>query len=259
MVADRPGTDASVDFGFRRVEAGEKDRLVRGVFDQVSRHYDLMNDLMSAGLHRRWKAEFIAQLFPGPPRRLLDVAGGTGDIVFGFRSRLARSGEPGGRFSAVVVDANPSMLGRGRDRAIDRGIVHGIEWVAGKAEALPLPANSFDACTVSFGLRNATDLDAALREARRVLLPGGRFLCLEFSRPSERLGWLYDRYSLSVIPALGRLVVGDAAPYRYLVESIRRFPGQAEFSERLRAAGFAHVRHRDLSEGIVAIHSAYRI
>ncbi|MBM3502318.1 MAG: class I SAM-dependent methyltransferase [Alphaproteobacteria bacterium] len=259
MATPNPAVPDAVDFGFRRVSAEEKDQLVQGVFDQVSSRYDVMNDLMSGGLHRRWKREFIAGLFPSPPTRLVDVAGGTGDIAMRFLERYHETSGGLASPAITVVDANPSMLATGRDRAIDRGMLSGIRWAAGRAEALPLRDRSVEAYTVSFGLRNATDLPKALAEARRVLTPGGRFLCLEFSRPVSTIAGPYDRYSFSVIPVLGRIVVGDAAPYRYLVESIRRFPDQQTFATMIAEAGFSHVRFRNLSGGIVAIHSAWRL
>ena len=240
------------DFGFREVPADEKAGLVRGVFDSVASRYDLMNDLMSLGVHRLWKSEFIDWLRPAPRMHLLDVAGGTGDIAFRF---LARGG---GR--VTVCDLTEDMVTVGRDRAIDRGIVSGIDWTVGDAEALPVADSSVDAYSIAFGLRNVTRIDKALEEARRVLRPGGRFLCLEFSH----LAWpwlepLYDRYSFSVLPALGQWVAGDRESYQYLAESIRRFPPQAELAERIEAAGLEQVRWRDLSGGIAAIHSAWRI
>jgi len=240
------------DFGFRDVPAGEKARLVRDVFDSVATRYDLMNDLMSLGIHRLWKSVFIDMLRPRPDMHLLDVAGGTGDIAFRFLQR------GGGR--VTVCDLTEEMVLVGRNRAIDRGIVHGVDWIVGDAEALPIADSSVDAYTIAFGLRNVTRIDRALQEARRVLKPGARFLCLEFSR----LAWpwlepLYDRYSFSVLPALGEWIVGDRGSYEYLAESIRRFPPQEELAERIAAAGLAQVTYRNLSGGIAAIHSAWRI
>jgi len=240
------------DFGFREVPAEEKSRLVRGVFDSVASRYDLMNDLMSLGIHRLWKSTFIDMLRPRPEMHLLDVAGGTGDIAFRFLER--------GGGSVTVCDLTEEMVVVGRNRAIDRGIVSGIEWIVGDAEALPIADSSFDAYSIAFGLRNVTRIDRALREARRVLKPGGRFLCLEFSR----LAWpwlepLYDRYSFSVLPALGDWIVGDRGSYEYLAESIRRFPAQDELAESIAAAGLEQVTYRNLSGGIAAIHSAWRI
>jgi demethylmenaquinone methyltransferase / 2-methoxy-6-polyprenyl-1,4-benzoquinol methylase len=241
-------------FGFRRVEAGEKPALVRGVFERVAGRYDLMNDLMSGGVHRLWKASLIDRLAPRPGELLLDVAGGTGDIAFRF---LGRAG-PGA--SAIVCDLTPAMLAVGRDRAIDRGIVAGVDWLAGDAEALPLAERSVDAYTIAFGLRNVTDIDRALAEARRVLRPGGRFLCLEFSQVVlPILKELYDLYSFRVLPWMGRIVAGDRDAYTYLVESIRRFPAQTALVERMTAAGLGQASYRNLSGGIAALHTAWRI
>lgn len=239
-------------FGSRPVAPSEKTRLVRGVFDRVASRYDLMNDLMSAGIHRRWKATYIADLAPRPDETLVDVAGGTGDIATGWH----RAG--GG--PAILCDINQAMLGEGRDRALDRGLLSGLAWVAGNAESLPFPDRSFDVFSIAFGLRNVTHIDAALAEARRVLKPGGRFFCLEFSRLAiEPLRRLYDLYSNAVIPTLGALVAGDRESYVYLVESIRRFPDQEALVARMRAAGFEFCRYRNLSAGIAAIHRARRI
>jgi demethylmenaquinone methyltransferase/2-methoxy-6-polyprenyl-1,4-benzoquinol methylase len=241
-------------FGFRRVEASEKPHLVRDVFERVAGRYDLMNDLMSGGIHRLWKRELIDWLAPRPGELLLDVAGGTGDIARRF---LARAGD-GGR--VVVCDLTPAMLAVGRDRAIDGGLIAGIDWVAGDAQALPLADRSVDAYTIAFGLRNVADIDRALAEARRVLKPGGRFLCLEFSQVIlPQLKRLYDLYSFRVLPWMGRIVAGDREAYVYLVESIRRFPDQEALTLRMTAAGLERVRYRNLSGGIAAIHAAWRI
>ncbi|MEX2616149.1 MAG: bifunctional demethylmenaquinone methyltransferase/2-methoxy-6-polyprenyl-1,4-benzoquinol methylase UbiE [Alphaproteobacteria bacterium] len=239
-------------FGFREVGKGEKARLVRNVFDRVARRYDLMNDLMSMGVHRLWKASLIDQLKPRANMHLIDLAGGTGDIARRFRDA--------GGGSATVCDINAEMISVGRDRALDRGMLDRIRWVVGDAEALPFSDRSTDAYTVAFGLRNVTDMDRALREARRVLKPGGRFLCLEFSHVVlPLLADIYDRYSFVVVPALGARVAGDADSYRYLVESIRRFPAQEELAARMTAAGLEQVTVRNLSGGIAAIHAAWRI
>jgi demethylmenaquinone methyltransferase/2-methoxy-6-polyprenyl-1,4-benzoquinol methylase len=248
---DSQGAGNIADFGFREVPAGDKARLVRGVFDSVAGRYDLMNDLMSLGVHRLWKSALIDWLAPRPGMHLLDVAGGTGDIAFRFLER------GGGR--VTVCDLTEEMVSVGRDRAIDRGIVDGIEWAVGDAEALPLAEASADAYTIAFGLRNVTRIDRALAEARRVLKPGGHFLCLEFSRlVLPVLEPLYDKYSFSVLPALGEAIVGDRESYEYLAESIRRFPPQDELAERIEAAGLSLVKYRNLSGGIAAIHSAWR-
>lgn len=250
--ADRKQDEETADFGFREVPAGEKIRLVQNVFDSVASRYDLMNDLMSLGIHRLWKSVFIDMLRPRRDMHLLDVAGGTGDIALRFLER--------GGGHVTVCDLTEEMVLIGRNRAVDRGLVHGIDWIVGNAEALPVADSSVDAYSIAFGLRNATRIDRALEEARRVLKPGGRFLCLEFSR----LGWtwlepLYDRYSFSVLPALGEWIVGDRASYEYLAESIRRFPAQEELARRIAAVGLAQVAYRNLSGGIAAIHSAWRI
>lgn len=242
----------STHFGFRTVDTADKAGLVSAVFSSVASRYDLMNDLMSVGMHRLWKAAMIDWLRPRPDMSLIDVGGGTGDIAFRFR----RHG--GGR--AVVSDINQAMLAVGRDRAIDRGLFDGIGWVPADAEALPFSDQSFDAFTTAFCIRNVTHIDRVLGEARRVLKPGGRFLCLEFSRvvlpPLERA---YESYSFRVLPALGQLVAGDRAAYRYLAESIRRFPDQKQFAKIIADSGFGNIDYRSLSGGIVALHSAWRI
>ncbi len=242
------------DFGFRRVAAAEKPRLVRRVFDSVAGQYDLMNDLMSGGIHRLWKAELIDRLNPRPGQRLLDVAGGTGDIATRFIERA------GPAATAVVCDINEAMLRRGRDRAIDRGRIAAIEWLCGDAEHLPVASASIDAYTIAFGLRNVTHIPLALREARRVLKPGGRLLCLEFSHVDmPLLRRPYELYSFAVLPRLGELVAGDREAYQYLVESIRRFPRQAALAEMMREAGLEQVGYRNLTGGIAALHSGWRL
>jgi len=248
------GGEDPVDFGFRRVAAEEKAGLVRGVFGRVAGRYDLMNDLMSLGVHRLWKREMVDWLAPRPGSTVLDVAGGTGDIAMRVLERMGGTGE------VIVCDATASMVEAGRDRAYDRGILGGIEWVTGDAEALPFPASTMDAYTIAFGIRNLTRMDAALAEAARVLKPGGRFMCLEFSpEVMPGLDKLYDLYSFAVIPAMGALVARDAESYRYLVESIRRFPAPERFAGMIRDAGFAGVRWRPLSGGIAALHAGYRV
>src|SRR5579883_3068097 len=226
----RAGSDEAPDeaeFGFRRVPREAKRRLVKAVFERVAGRYDLMNDLMSGGIHRLWKDAMVDWLAPRPGQRLLDVAGGTGDIAFRLHDRA-----PGAR--VLVCDINAAMLEAGRDRAIDRGILDGIAWLCGDAEALPFAAASMDAYTIAFGLRNVTGIDQALAEARRVLKPGGRFLCLEFSRVVvPLLGELYRRYAFSVVPLLGELVTGSRESYQYLVESIARFPSQDALAARI--------------------------
>lgn len=259
--APNPGPETMVDFGFQRVPRTAKAPLVRGIFERVALRYDLMNDLMSGGVHRLWKAAMIDWLAPRPQWRMIDVAGGTGDIAFGIVRAVggpAMLRAKGG--SLTVADINTAMLDVGRSRASKRGMADAVEFIAADAEKLPIASASLDAYTVAFGIRNITDLDAALAEARRVLKPGGRFLCLEFSKPMLPLiGPLYDRYSFTVMPWLGRWVTGDGDAYRYLAESIRRFPDQAAFASRIAAAGLEQVKVRNLGGGIVALHSAWRL
>ncbi|MDB5408092.1 MAG: Ubiquinone/menaquinone biosynthesis methyltransferase UbiE [Rhodospirillales bacterium] len=254
MTAGKHDTEDTADFGFRRVHPAAKPGLVRDVFESVAARYDLMNDLMSGGIHRLWKQEFIDRLAPRAGETILDVAGGTGDIAAGI---VARRGIEG---SVIVCDLTQAMLEAGRDRMIDGGVLHGIEWVRGDAEHLPIKSSSVDAYTIAFGLRNVTHIDAALAEARRVLKPGGRFFCLEFSRVDQKiLARLYDLFSFQVLPRLGQLVAGDRDSYQYLVESIRRFPPQDELVRRMAEAGLERPRFRNLSGGIAAIHSAWRL
>jgi len=260
MSQDKPDPSAAAEpsaaFGFDDIPARDKPERVRALFSDVAGRYDLMNDLMSAGLHRLWKAALLEAIDPRPGQRILDVAGGTGDVAL----RLAEP-RPGKVPPEVVVcDLTEDMVALGRDRAIDRGILSGILWVCGDAEALPLADRSVDAYSVAFGLRNVTRLSRAAAEARRVLRPGGRFVCLEFSRVAlPLLSGLYDRYSFSVLPLLGGLVAGNRDAYRYLAESIRRFPDQQSFAGLLEEAGLERVRYRNLSGGIVALHSAWRL
>lgn len=249
---DPTGDEPTVDFGFRRVPEAEKASLVRGVFDSVAPRYDVMNDLMSLGVHRLWKGLLIDRLAPRPDMRLIDVGGGTGDIALRFLER--------GGGAATVVDINTDMLAVGRDRAIDAGRLNGIDWLCGDAESLPAATSSFDACTAAFSLRNVTHPERALTEAHRVLAPGGRFLCLEFSPAVS--GWLegvYDTYSFRVLPTLGRMVAGDADSYRYLAESIRRFPAPDRFTAMIAEAGLERASHQRLSGGIAVLYSAWRL
>jgi demethylmenaquinone methyltransferase/2-methoxy-6-polyprenyl-1,4-benzoquinol methylase len=244
-------------FGFATVPLEEKQRRVDDVFRTVARRYDLMNDLMSGGLHRAWKDALVTAIDPPKndlPFELLDVAGGTGDIAF----RVIAAGGAGTR--ATVVDVNEDMLAVGRERAAERALDDAVEFVAGNAEALPVADRRYDACSIAFGIRNVPRIEHALAEAFRVLRLGGRFVCLEFSSVDvPGLDALYELYSFNLIPALGRAVVGDAEPYRYLVESIRRFPKPEPFAAMLRAAGFRRVSHQRMSGGIVALHAGWRL
>jgi demethylmenaquinone methyltransferase/2-methoxy-6-polyprenyl-1,4-benzoquinol methylase len=248
----------AASFGYQEVPPEDKSRLVGDVFARVASRYDLMNDLMSAGVHRLWKAALIDWLAPRPGLRLLDLAGGTGDIAFRVLERTARRQGPAPE--VIVCDVNPAMLEVGRDRALDQNRLQALGWLCADAEALPLASGSFDACTIAFGIRNVTRIERALAEVRRVLRPGGRFLCLEFSKPQlAGLERIYDAYSFTVLPWLGQQVAGDRAAYQYLVESIRRFPDQATFAQAIERAGLARVRWRNLSGGIAALHSAWRL
>lgn len=250
-----PGPEATTHFGYRTVGESEKARLVRGVFGRVASKYDLMNDLMSAGIHRLWKAAMVDWLAPRAEQAIIDVGGGTGDIAARI---LARAGAASR--AVTVCDINQDMIAAGRDRAIDAGRLDGIQWVCGDAEKLPFSDMTFDAYTIAFCLRNVTRIDAALAEARRVLKPGGRFLCLEFSKVVvPLLGRIYDAYSFTVLPALGGLIAGDREAYRYLAESIRRFPDQKELLARMGAAGLRETKVRNLSGGIAALHSGWRV
>jgi demethylmenaquinone methyltransferase/2-methoxy-6-polyprenyl-1,4-benzoquinol methylase len=252
---DRP--DQTTHFGFRDVPLDDKQTLVNDVFHSVASRYDLMNDLMSGGLHRVWKDIMVNALNPpksDAPFALLDVAGGTGDISF----RAAK--KAGAGFHATVCDINTDMLEVGRQRAIKQYLDDKVSFVEGNAEALSFPDRSFDAYTIAFGIRNVPRIDLALSEAHRVLKHGGRFLCLEFSTVEvPGLDKLYDMFSFNVIPQLGRAITGDAESYRYLVESIRKFPRPNAFAEMISAAGFARVSHQILSGGIVALHSGWRL
>lgn len=242
-------------FGFRTVEEADKAGMVRGVFTGVAPKYDLMNDMMSLGIHRLWKDAMMDWLAPRPGQHLLDVAGGTGDLAFRFLSR-ARGAH------ATVLDLTEPMLAEGRKRAASASIPAGgrLDWVAGDAMALPFRADSFDVCTIAFGIRNVTRIPDALSEACRVLRPGGRFMALEFSRvPNDLLRKVYDLYSFGVIPGMGRVIAGDSESYRYLVESIRRFPDQETFAAMIRDAGFGHVGYRNLTMGVAALHSGWKL
>ena len=255
MTSNSSEQEPEAYFGDRRVAADEKASLVGRVFSSVAGRYDLMNDLMSGGLHRLWKDSLIDSLAPRPGMTLLDVAGGTGDIALRFLDAVNGDGR------VTLVDINPDMLAAGEGRAGRHDDSAHIRRICGDAESLPLPAGGYDAYSIAFGLRNVTDMDAALRDAYRVLRHGGRFLCLEFC-PTPALPLLdrvYRMYSDRVIPQLGQWVAGDAESYRYLVESIRRFPAPDAFAARISAAGFSRVRHRLLTGGICAIHSGWKV
>jgi demethylmenaquinone methyltransferase / 2-methoxy-6-polyprenyl-1,4-benzoquinol methylase len=252
-------TSRGVDFGARRVPEEEKAPLVRAVFDSVAPRYDLMNDLMSGGIHRFWKAQMVAWLKPRPGQVLLDAAGGTGDIA--LRALPCLATEQSVLVPTIIVcDMSEGMLEIGRARALDQGIPEGIEWVCADAERLPVADRSVDLYTIAFGLRNVTRIDAALAEARRALKPGGRFMCLEFTPEiTPFLQPLYDLYSFHIVPRLGRMVTGDGEAYAYLVESIRRFPRQNELCEMIARAGLGRVMFRNLTGGVAALHSAWRL
>ncbi|PZO87427.1 MAG: bifunctional demethylmenaquinone methyltransferase/2-methoxy-6-polyprenyl-1,4-benzoquinol methylase UbiE [Micavibrio aeruginosavorus] len=241
-------------FGTEQVTPEQKTRKVIGVFDSVASKYDVMNDFMSGGLHRLWKDHLIRKIRPRAGLNYLDVAGGTGDIAF----RIRKKAGPDCRIT--LCDLNTEMLAVGRDRAIDKGYANDFEWVTGNAEALPIPSESVDVYTIAFGMRNVTHIDNALSEALRVLKPGGRFYCLEFSRVNDPiLSKIYDEYSFRVIPKIGEIVAKDRDSYQYLVESIRKFPAQKEFVKRLETAGFSRCRVESLTFGVVAIHEAVKI
>ena len=250
MTRDEP---KETHFGFRTVAEEDKAGLVHGVFSRVASRYDVMNDLMSAGVHRVWKTAMMDWLAPRDGQHLLDVAGGTGDIAFRFLERA-----PGAR--VTVCDMTESMLVEGRKRAEAGKLAERLGWVTGDAMALPFADNSFDRYTISFGIRNVTRIPDALAEARRVLKPGGRLMVLEFSQiPVPMLQWLYDRYSFNVIPVMGQVVANDRDSYQYLVESIRKFPDQEAFAQMIREAGFGRVQWRNLSMGIAALHSGWKL
>ncbi|MGN6728425.1 MAG: bifunctional demethylmenaquinone methyltransferase/2-methoxy-6-polyprenyl-1,4-benzoquinol methylase UbiE [Rhodanobacteraceae bacterium] len=249
-----PQSPQTTHFGYREVPLREKQKLVGEVFTSVAGKYDLMNDLMSFGVHRLWKRLFVATSGVRPGDRVLDLAGGTGDIAALLLPRVGEKGE------VVVGDINAAMLGTGRDRLLDRGLLQRLRWAQLNAEALPFPNDSFDAVTIAFGLRNVTDKQHALEEMQRVLKPGGRALILEFSRvQQEWLRPLYDFHSFQVLPRIGKLIAGDEASYRYLAESIRKHPDQDTLRVMMETAGFQNVQVRNLSAGIVAIHRGYKI
>lgn len=241
-------------FGERPVTPEEKTQRVIGVFDSVAKSYDIMNDLMSGGLHRLWKDHLVRKIRPSKGLHYLDVAGGTGDIAFRIRKKA------GPDVQITLCDLNTEMLAVGRDRAMDRGYADDFTWVTGNAESLPLEDESVDVYTIAFGLRNVTHIDTALTEALRVLKPGGRFYCLEFSRVNEPfLAKIYDEYSFRLIPKIGEIVAKDRDSYQYLVESIRKFPSQRELLKRMETAGFSRCRFENLTMGVVAIHEGVKI
>ncbi|SDE13862.1 bifunctional demethylmenaquinone methyltransferase/2-methoxy-6-polyprenyl-1,4-benzoquinol methylase UbiE [Ruegeria marina] len=246
-------SDKTTHFGFETVPEHEKAGRVQGVFNSVASKYDIMNDVMSMGIHRVWKDAMMDWLAPRPGQRLLDVAGGTGDISFRFLKRA-------GHGHATVLDLTEPMLVEGRKRAEAEQMADSLDWVAGDAMALPFEDNTFDVYTISFGIRNVTRPQEALYEAFRVLRPGGRLMVLEFSQlPNDGLQKLYDLYSFNVIPRMGQLITGDRDSYQYLVESIRKFPDQETFLGMVRAAGFENAKYRNLSMGITALHSGWKI
>ncbi|XP_054628982.1 2-methoxy-6-polyprenyl-1,4-benzoquinol methylase, mitochondrial [Dunckerocampus dactyliophorus] len=288
--------EKSTHFGFETIPEAEKAKKVYKVFENVAHKYDVMNDAMSLGIHRLWKDALLHAMHPQPGTRLLDVAGGTGDIAFRFldyvrsqkerqKRRMARSlqmpswrdisddysaiddreGEEaaaGGSWDsrAVVCDINKEMLKVGKEKADNLGVGTGLSWVVGDAEELPFDDNQFDVYTIAFGIRNVTHVEQALQEALRVLKPGGRFMCLEFSKVTNPvLAWLYDAYSFQVIPVLGEVIAGDWKSYQYLVESIRKFPGQDEFTQMMEEAGFYCVRYKNLTGGVVSLHSGFKL
>lgn len=245
--------DKTTHFGFQDVPEAEKAGMVHGVFSRVASKYDIMNDLMSGGVHRLWKDAMMDWLVPRPGQRLLDVAGGTGDVAFRFLKRAAGT-------TAVVCDMTEPMLIEGRKRAEAEQQSDRLDWVVGDAMALPFPDASFDVYTISFGIRNVTRIADALAEAYRVLKPGGRLMVLEFSHiPNNLLQKAYDLYSFNVIPVMGQVVAGDRDSYQYLVESIRKFPDQETFAAMIRAAGFGQVKYRNLTMGVAALHSGWKL
>ncbi len=241
------------DFGFSRVKSKDKSNLVKKLFENVSGRYDLMNDFMSLGIHRVWKESMLDWLAPRRGQSLIDVAGGTGDIAFNFIKR-AKSGA-----NATILDLTESMMIEGKKKTIDLPEESKINWVCGDAMRMPFSNSTFDVYTISFGIRNVTDISKTLSEAYRVLKPGGRLMILEFSSVNNDLiSWIYDKYSFNIIPKLGEFVSNDRESYQYLVESIRKFPNQEKFSEMIINEGFRKVKYRDLTFGIAALHSAWK-
>ena len=246
-------TEKTTHFGNQTVPESEKPGLVHAVFERAAPTYDLMNDAMSFGIHRSWKDTMMNWLVPRNGQRLLDVAGGTGDVAMRFLKRAPNA-------TATVLDMTQSMLDEGRKRSDATELANRMEWVCGDALALPFADRTFDVYTISFGIRNVTRIDAALAEAYRVLKVGGRFMALEFSQiPIPGLRWVYDQYSFNIIPPLGKIIANDRDSYQYLVESIRKFPPQEEFAEMVRNAGFENVKYRNLSFGIAAMHLGWKL
>jgi demethylmenaquinone methyltransferase/2-methoxy-6-polyprenyl-1,4-benzoquinol methylase len=240
-------------FGFKTVDETEKAGMVEGLFSSVASKYDVMNDAMSMGIHRLWKDAMMDWLAPRGTLKLLDVAGGTGDVAFRFLKRAPQS-------HATVFDMTQGMLDAGRTRAEADDMADSLDWVCGDAMALPFADNSFDVYTISFGIRNVTRPQVALEEAYRVLKPGGRLMVLEFSQiPNPAMQWAYDQYSFNVIPKMGQVIANDADSYRYLVESIRKFPDQDTFLQMIRDAGFESAKYRNYTMGIAALHSGWKI
>jgi len=250
------GEEMAGSYGYHKVAEGEKQPLVNEVFHKVASRYDVMNDLMSGGMHRLWKAAMVASLAPPPKAKwhCLDVAGGTGDIAF----RIVEASR--GQAKATVFDINSSMLEVGEQRSQKRGLTKQVVFVEGNAEKLPFKSGKFDAYTIAFGIRNIPDINKALSEAYRVLKPGGRFLCLEFSQVDlPMMGKIYDQWSMKVIPKIGKIVTGDGEPYQYLVESVRKFPNQQTFADMIGGAGFEKVSFRNYTGGIAVLHSGWKI
>jgi len=257
--------ESTTSFGFKQVQTEEKQGMVMEVFKSVAGNYDVMNDVMSGGLHRIWKDQLVATLRPAPGCQHLDVAGGTGDVAFRVLEAIRRAERaaltPSPPAHVTVCDINPNMLAVGRERAEKAGLTERqISWVEGNAEELPFEPNSMDSYTIAFGLRNCTHIDRVLEDAHRVLKPGGRFLCMEFSKVQNPvLRQVYDGYSFTVIPTMGQLIAGDRHSYQYLVESIRKFPEQEVLAEMMENAGFSHVNYNNIIDGVVSVHSGFKL